>query len=261
MRGRILIFHLAVALLLSSSAAADDRELRELLSGLEHKVLLLKQPAAGTQLRFDASGHLLTGSPGKAILDGWLEVTRAKLKKHNLQIQANRLMRGYEPAGKKFIHYRSGTVVIDAVLPARGADAVRELLGNMFADSHADGRVIPDLDEKGKVPGPRGELRTLSNGERVYTVGGDVKALQVITAPDPEYSDEARSAHFSGSLELWAVVDESGVVKYAEIIKPAGYGLEAGALKAISNWKFKPAMLNGQPVPVEIIVEVNFHMG
>jgi protein TonB len=44
------------------------------------------------------------------------------------------------------------------------------------------------------------------------------------------------------------------------VVKPLGYGLSEKALDAASQYRFKPAMKNGQPVPVRIDVEVNFHL-
>jgi protein TonB len=39
-----------------------------------------------------------------------------------------------------------------------------------------------------------------------------------------------------------------------------GYGLDKEAEKAVKNWRFKPAMLNGKPVAAKVQVEVNFRL-
>jgi len=37
-------------------------------------------------------------------------------------------------------------------------------------------------------------------------------------------------------------------------------GLDENAIEAVKSWKFEPAMKDGQPVRVEIAIEVNFHL-
>jgi TonB family protein len=39
-----------------------------------------------------------------------------------------------------------------------------------------------------------------------------------------------------------------------------GMGLDEKAIEAVRQWKFEPAKLNGQSVPVQINVEVNFRL-
>jgi outer membrane biosynthesis protein TonB len=41
-------------------------------------------------------------------------------------------------------------------------------------------------------------------------------------------------------------------------VRPVGHGLDQQALAAVSRYRFTPAMKNGEPVPVKIMVEVNF---
>jgi hypothetical protein len=43
-------------------------------------------------------------------------------------------------------------------------------------------------------------------------------------------------------------------------VKPLGYGLSEKAIEAVSRYRFKPAMKNGEPVPVMVNVEVNFRL-
>jgi TonB family protein len=242
-------------------SAAGDSEVKNLLSSLKKKVLLLKQPAAGNHLHFDTRGLMVAGETGKANLYGWLEVTNAKLRKDKLQLETNRLIEIYDPRNQKLIQYRSGQVRIDAVVSNPSAAAVREVLAKIFVPPDAQAApVIPDVDEKGKTRGEPGELRTLSNGEQVYKPGGAVTPPKIIDARDPEYSDHARQVGFNGSLELWIVIDEKGTVKHSVVTRPVGYGLEVQSINAVSTWKFDPATLNGQPVASQVMVEMNFRL-
>jgi TonB family protein len=54
------------------------------------------------------------------------------------------------------------------------------------------------------------------------------------------------------------VVTETGGPADARTVVPAGFGLDEQALKAINKYRFSPSKLGGVPVPVLIVIEVNF---
>lgn len=93
-----------------------------------------------------------------------------------------------------------------------------------------------------------------------YRVGGGVSAPRVLYAPDPEYSEEARKAKYQGTVVLWVVVGPDGRTKDIRVQRSLGLGLDEKALEAVRNWKFEPARKDGQPVAVQINVEVNFRL-
>ena len=79
-----------------------------------------------------------------------------------------------------------------------------------------------------------------------------------VHCPNPDYTDEARAANIQGSVRFDVVVDELGKAKHIAVIQGDQYGLTARALEAIKNWRFKPAMKDGQPVTVCVDIEVVF---
>jgi TonB family protein len=89
---------------------------------------------------------------------------------------------------------------------------------------------------------------------------GGVTAPRPIYDPDPEYSDAARRAKFQGSVLLWLVVGSNGRPRDIRVQRSLGMGLDEKALAAVSQWRFQPATLNGQPVAVQINVEVSFRL-
>jgi TonB family protein len=97
-------------------------------------------------------------------------------------------------------------------------------------------------------------------GGGVYSVGGGVSEPVPIYKPDPAYSEEARKAKYQGTVVLWIVVDAAGVVTDCRVVKPLGLGLDEKAVETVRTWKFKPAMRNGTPVPVRVMVEVSFRL-
>jgi TonB family protein len=97
-------------------------------------------------------------------------------------------------------------------------------------------------------------------GGGAYRVGGGVSAPKAVYSPDPEYSEEARKAKYQGTVLLWVIVGPDGRTHDIKVSRPLGMGLDEKAMEAVRNWKFEPAQLNGQPVAVQVNIEVNFHL-
>ncbi len=93
-----------------------------------------------------------------------------------------------------------------------------------------------------------------------YKVGGGVSAPRPIYAPDPEYSEEARKAKYQGTVVLWLVVGPDGRPRDIRIARSVGLGLDEKAMEAVRTWRFEPARKDGQPVAVQINVEVSFRL-
>jgi TonB family protein len=97
-------------------------------------------------------------------------------------------------------------------------------------------------------------------GGGVYKVGGGISAPTAISAPDPDYTEEARRAKKQGTCELWLIVDSSGHPRDIRVMRGLGFGLDAKALEAVKQWRFQPALKDGRPVDVQISVQVEFHL-
>jgi protein TonB len=97
-------------------------------------------------------------------------------------------------------------------------------------------------------------------GGGVYRVGGGVSAPAVLFKVDPEYSEEARKAKYSGTVLISLVVDPSGKAQMIKVVRSLGLGLDEKAMEAVAKWKFKPGMKNGQAVAVQATIEVNFRL-
>jgi protein TonB len=117
-----------------------------------------------------------------------------------------------------------------------------------------DGGLGPG-DGPGFGPGGKGGV-----GEGVFNVGAGVSKPVVIYKIDPEYSEEARKAKYSGIVELAVIVDTDGHAREIRVAKSLGMGLDEKAIEAVAKWKFKPGMKGGQAVNVRALIDVNFRL-
>ncbi len=88
-------------------------------------------------------------------------------------------------------------------------------------------------------------------------VGGDVKEAQLIKSVPPEYPALAKAQHVSGKVQMDALIDASGNVSAVRILSGPTL-LHRAALDAVKQWKYKPAMLDGQPTSTHLTVTVEF---
>jgi TonB family protein len=81
-----------------------------------------------------------------------------------------------------------------------------------------------------------------------------------INFANPEYSDEARRKRIQGVVLVSALVNEEGNPIDYRVEKSLGYGLDEKAVECVSQYRFTPAMRDGQPVAARVTIEVNFRL-
>ena len=97
-------------------------------------------------------------------------------------------------------------------------------------------------------------------GGGVMHVGGSVHAPILVHQVDPEFSEEARKAKFSGNVEVYLIVDEQGNPTHVRVVRDVGMGLGEKAVEAVRQYRFKPALQNGKAVKVDMYIDVNFQI-
>jgi protein TonB len=76
----------------------------------------------------------------------------------------------------------------------------------------------------------------------------------------PVYPPLARTARVSGMVRLQAIIAIDGSIAELNVI--SGHPmLIAAALDAVKQWRYRPTVLNGKPVPVDTQIDVNFTLG
>jgi protein TonB len=86
-----------------------------------------------------------------------------------------------------------------------------------------------------------------------------IRAPQKVAHVAPDYPSIARAARVQGIVILEATIDAGGDVTAARVLRSVPM-LDDAALQAVRQWKFTPARLNGQPIPVVMTVTVDFRL-
>jgi len=73
----------------------------------------------------------------------------------------------------------------------------------------------------------------------------------------PQYPPQARHAKLEGTVVLLAVIGKDGSVQDVQVKSGAPLLVQA-AIEAVKEWRYKPYLLNGQPVEVDTQIVINF---
>src|SRR5262245_16005482 len=97
-------------------------------------------------------------------------------------------------------------------------------------------------------------------GDGPYAIGNDITPPIEIRRGAPQYTTAAMQARAQGTILIECVVQTTGVctnIRVRRSFNPP-FGLDEQAVKAAAEWRFRPAMRRGQPVPVLVTMEIAF---
>ena len=121
---------------------------------------------------------------------------------------------------------------------------------------------IPGLDKSNEVLGS--SRRNPPPPEKAPPVrikqGGDVEQALLITQAKPVYPPLGLQIHLQGDVVLRAVIDKGGSVVELQVISGHPLLVKA-AMDAVRQWRYKPTLLNGEPVEVDTTITVSFLLG
>ncbi len=75
----------------------------------------------------------------------------------------------------------------------------------------------------------------------------------------PVYPAPARAMHIAGRVELQATISRDGTIDHLRVVDGPML-LQAAALEAVRQWRYRPYLLNGEPVEVETTINVDFKL-
>ena len=124
------------------------------------------------------------------------------------------------------------------------------------ADTGRGGGIGP-----GNGPGIRqGDLGNVGGG--VNGGGARFDMPTVVRSVKPQYTAEAMRARVQGAVVVRAIVQADGTVRDVQVVRSLDpvFGLDQEAVRAATQWRFRPALMAGQPVPMAITIELVFSL-
>jgi TonB family protein len=168
----------------------------------------------------------------------------------------------------------SGIQVLRSHGAAFDAAAIEALKQTKFEAGSLDGKPVPVRvdarirffeDQRPAYPriitqfGLNGGFGLPPGGNRFQSRPYD-KPPAALYAPAAQYSEQARAAKLQGVVIVSVLVTEQGLPSDIKIMKSLGMGLDESATECVSQYRFKPAMKDGEPIEARIVVEVNFRL-
>ena len=116
------------------------------------------------------------------------------------------------------------------------------------------------LRMQGSIRDDKMTVRIALNGGQAPSrikVGGNAQSANIITKVTPLYPREAKEARIQGTVRMEVTIDREGHVMDIQLVSgdPA---LVASAMTAVKQWVYRPTLLNGNPVEVTTMVDVNY---
>jgi TonB family protein len=244
----------------------SDRSIRnQLEKDVKDKIVMIRNFYAGDSLHYDAEGKLLSDAqPGAWTVNGILKPNRIRLSKQSIEIRGNRLFWFYDYAKNKpdmIISDKNLTISIKRPSGYSSISEIGKLVSRIFYT--ADEPLAEYVPEYWKhLVQTKFELnvdraKEITNEPSVAR--GDTEPPRILSSPQPVFTPEARWMLLAGIVLLRGIVDEEGKVSVEEILRPLGAGLDDNAVKALETWELTPAIRDGSPVKVTIIIEVSFN--
>jgi len=108
----------------------------------------------------------------------------------------------------------------------------------------------PNLGSAGSAPKPVLQTTKISQG---------VSRGLLIHQVSPAYPKTALAMRIEGTVELTTTISKTGEITHVKVVSGEAQ-LAKAAVDAVKQWKYKPYLLNGEPVDIETQITVNFKL-
>jgi periplasmic protein TonB len=95
---------------------------------------------------------------------------------------------------------------------------------------------------------------------RKFSVSSGVMAGNLLVKTMPQYPAIPKAAGIQGTVVLQATISRTGSIENLRVISGPPM-LQQAAIDAVRTWRYKPYLLNGDPVEVETTINVVFNLG
>jgi protein TonB len=90
-----------------------------------------------------------------------------------------------------------------------------------------------------------------------HPIISNLSEAMLVTKVIPEYPNIAKLAGVQGDVKLHAIIAKDGSIQSLAVTSGPDM-LRGAALKAVQQWRYRPYILNGEPVEVETVITVSF---
>jgi protein TonB len=97
--------------------------------------------------------------------------------------------------------------------------------------------------------------------DKLEQISPAVMTGALIKKQQPVYPQDAKDVHVSGTVVLQAIIGMDGRIHDLRVVSAPWPSLVASAMWAVSQWQYKPYLLNGDPVDVETSINVIYSLG
>jgi TonB family protein len=97
-----------------------------------------------------------------------------------------------------------------------------------------------------------------ATGSKGLPVGGAVAQNNLVHKVNPAYPITAKQNRVQGTVQIRASISKDGVPEELRIVSSPSDDLSASALQAVRQWRYRPTLLNGNPVEISTTIVVNY---
>lgn len=130
---------------------------------------------------------------------------------------------------------------------------------DLKAESNMD-RQLTMSTETGSA-GPEDLVTNSETSSKPVSVGGEFAQSKLIKRVQPVYPSAAKSAGTQGVVQIKTTISKDGVPVDLQIISSPSSDLAESALEAVRQWRYRPTLLNGDPVGITTTVIVHYTLG
>jgi periplasmic protein TonB len=139
-----------------------------------------------------------------------------------------------------------------------------EGLGEVSAPDLPGGNLMGDIQvtELERIPPPIEPPRIeqpAHTEKRPLKLSEGVLQAQLISRIEPRYPALAVQTRQSGTVVLHAIISRDGRINALEVVSGSPFFVQA-AIDAVRQWRYRPTLLNGEPVEVETTITVEFRL-
>ena len=136
----------------------------------------------------------------------------------------------------------------------------RDLSLNIRLDIEAITQVV-DVPAEGVAQAPAATETAEKPKPTRLRIGGNVQAARILKKVQPVYPDAAKTSGMEGTVVLHAVIGMDGKPLSLQVMNSqVDPQLARAAIEVVSQWRYAPTLLNGEPIEIDTTISVNFRL-